>query len=180
MNFGKFRNFWNFENQKNRDLSKGSVINENEISKSKKMKIKRVSNQNGMSLSGHMINLMWQNDHVMLKLITIILLSRKWSTNFGSKLRMITKCIRGVSWNAPKTMWRRYFSRESYAYFSWNAPKSKIFIFGSFLVLKLITCFFLEMPHFSYLILKMGKMGHFRKNEHKKVGHFEKKARDQF
>ena len=39
---------------------------------------------------------------------------------------------------------------------------------------------FPEMPHFSYLILKMGKMGHFRKNEHKKVGHFEKKARDRF
>lgn len=79
--------------RKNRDLSKGSVINENEISKSKKMKIKRVSNQNGMSLSGHMINLMWQNYHVILKLITIILLSRKWSTNFGTKLRMTTKCI---------------------------------------------------------------------------------------
>ena len=37
---------------------------------------------------------------------------------------------------------------------------------------------FFEMPHlifgsfshFSYLILKMGKMGHFRKNEHKKRG----------
>ena len=46
--------------------------------------------------------------------------------------------------------------------------------------------FFLEMPHFfyvrfswnatfSHLILKIGKMGHFRKNDHKKVGHFEKK-----
>ena len=39
---------------------------------------------------------------------------------------------------------------------------------------------FPEMPHFSHLILKMVKMGHFRKNEQKKVGHFEKKARDQF
>ena len=39
---------------------------------------------------------------------------------------------------------------------------------------------FFEMPHFSYLILKMGKMGHFKKFEHKKVGHFEKLARDQF
>ena len=40
---------------------------------------------------------------------------------------------------------------------------------------------FPEMPqNRTYLILKMGKMGHFRKNEQKKVGHFEKKARDQF
>ena len=34
--------------------------------------------------------------------------------------------------------------------------------------------------HFTYLILKMGKMGHFKKFEHKKVGHFKKLARDQF
>ena len=39
---------------------------------------------------------------------------------------------------------------------------------------------FFEMPHFSYLILKMGKMGHFEKFEHEKVGHFKKLARDQF
>ena len=31
-----------------------------------------------------------------------------------------------------------------------------------------------------YLILKMGKMGHFKKFEHKKSGHFKKLARDQF
>ena len=48
------------------------------------------------------------------------------------------------------------------------------FIFGSFSLLKLITCIlfemprflmfiFFEMPHFSYLILKMGKMGHLKK-----------------
>ena len=42
------------------------------------------------------------------------------------------------------------------------------------------TSFSVEMPHFSYLILKMGKMGHFKKFEHKKVGHFKKLARDQF
>ena len=30
------------------------------------------------------------------------------------------------------------------------------------------------VPHFSYLILKMGKMGHFKKNEHKKAGHLKK------
>ena len=39
---------------------------------------------------------------------------------------------------------------------------------------------FFEMPHFSYLILKMGKMGHFKKFEHKKVGQFKKLIRDQF
>ena len=37
-----------------------------------------------------------------------------------------------------------------------------------------------QMPHFSYLILKMGKMGHFKKFEHEKLGHFKKIARDQF
>ena len=87
-------------------------------------------------------------------------------------------------------MWRIYFVRDGKCIFSWNAPKSNIFIYGYFLVLKLITffpkcptflcSFFPEMPHFSHLILKMGKMGHFRKNEQKKVGHFEKKARDRF
>ena len=99
--------------------------------------------------------------------------------------------IQGVSWNAPKRMWRRYFSRESICNFSWNAPKSNIFIFGSFLVFKSITCFFLEMPHFFLFVFpemphfshfqnQIGKMGHFRKNELKKVGHFEKKTRDRF
>ena len=54
----------------------------------------------------------------------------------------------------------------AFAFFR-NAQKSKSFIFGSFSVLKLTTCFFempnflifffVEMPHFSYLILKMRK-----------------------
>ena len=63
-------------------------------------------------------------------------------------------------------------SCDSICPFIWNAPKSKNLIFGSFSFFKLITCqlfemtHFLvfeifEMPHFSYLILKMGKMGHF-------------------
>ena len=63
-------------------------------------------------------------------------------------------------------------SCDSICPFIWNAPKSKNLIFGSFSIFKLITCqlfemtHFLvfeifEMPHFSYLILKMGKMGHF-------------------
>ena len=37
-----------------------------------------------------------------------------------------------------------------------------------------------EMPDFSYLILKMGKIGHFKIFEHEKVGHFKILARDQF
>ena len=36
-----------------------------------------------------------------------------------------------------------------------------------------------EMPYFSYLILKMGKIGHFKIFELKKVGHFKILARDQ-
>ena len=36
---------------------------------------------------------------------------------------------------------------------------------------------FFEMPQ---MILKMGKMGHFKKFENKKVGHFKKLARGQF
>ena len=35
-----------------------------------------------------------------------------------------------------------------------------------------------EMPHFSYPILKMGKIRLFKNFEHKKVGHFKKIARD--
>ena len=44
-----------------------------------------------------------------------------------------------------------------------NAPKSKMLIFGSFSVFK----------------IKWEKWGISKKNEHRKVGHFEKKARDQ-
>ena len=39
---------------------------------------------------------------------------------------------------------------------------------------------FFEMPHFSHFQNQIGKMGHFKKIEHKKVGHFRKLARDQF
>ena len=97
--------------------------------------------------------------------------------------------IRGVSWNAPKSVWKMYFSREAICILFWNAPNSNNFIFGSFLVLKLVTCLFFEMPHFSvvkkfemrhftYLILEMGKMGHFKIFSYRKMGHFEKMTRD--
>ena len=33
----------------------------------------------------------------------------------------------------------------------------------------------LEMPHYSYLILEMGKMGHFNNFSYRKTGHFEKR-----
>ena len=36
------------------------------------------------------------------------------------------------------------------------------------------------MPHFSHFQNQIGKMGHFKKFEHQKVGHFKNKARDQF
>ena len=37
-----------------------------------------------------------------------------------------------------------------------------------------------EMPHFSHFQNQIGKMGHFKIFEHKKAGHFEILARDQF
>ena len=62
-------------------------------------------------------------------------------------------------------------------------PKIEHILFQCFYRFKIDHVFFLEMPHFfmfvfpemphfSHLILKLG---HFRKNEHEKVGHFEKK-----
>ena len=74
----------------------------------------------------------------------------------------------------PKRYVKDIFSCDAFVF---EMPQNRII---SFSVLKLITCFFFEMPHFfmfvfltapfSYLILKMGIMGHFIKNEHKKVG----------
>ena len=78
-------------------------------------------------------------------------------------------------------MWRRYFALDDICIFFWNAPKSSIFNFGAFPVLKLITCFFLEMPHFfvfpempHFPIFRIRR--HFGKNEEKKVRHFGKKC----
>ena len=64
---------------------------------------------------------------------------------------------RGIM-KCPKNMWKMYFSREAICILFWNAPNSNNFIFGSFLVLKLVTCLFFEMPHFSVV-----KNGAFRK-----------------
>ena len=94
--------------------------------------------------------------------------------NFHFLAKSIFFQIRGVPWDAPKRMWKMYFSRDSIFLIFWNAPKSKNFIFGLFSGLKLITCYFFEMPqffmfeffemhHFSYMILKMGKSGAFQK-----------------
>ena len=91
--------------------------------------------------------------------------------------------IRGVIWNAPKSMWKMILSCDCICPFIWNAPKSKNLIFGSFSVLKLVTCEkfemphfsmfeIFEMPHFSHFQNQIGKMGHFKYFEHKKVGHF--------
>ena len=38
-----------------------------------------------------------------------------------------------------------------------DAPKSKVFNFGVFSAWKLVTCFFLEMPHFQYAVYYMLK-----------------------
>ena len=56
--------------------------------------------------------------------------------------------IRKVLWNAPKRMWKMIMSCDSISLKFWNAPKSMNFIIGSFSVLKMITCFFFEMPNF--------------------------------
>ena len=60
-------------------------------------------------------------------------------------------------------MWKMIFSCDGIWPFIWNAPKSRNFIFGSFSVLKLITCLFFEMPHFSHFQNQIGKNGAFQK-----------------
>jgi len=65
-------------------------------------------------------------------------------------------CISGVIWNDPQSMWKMYFSREAICIFIWKAPKSKTFIFGSFFILKIITCFFLWNAPFFWQ--KIGKI----------------------
>ena len=56
--------------------------------------------------------------------------------------------IREVIWNAPKSMWKIYFSRDGICLFFWNAQNSKNFSFSLFFVRILITCSFFEMPDF--------------------------------
>ena len=58
----------------------------------------------------------------------------------------------------------RYFARDDMCIF----PIFNIFNFGAFLVLKLITCFFLEMPHFFMLVFP--KMPQFQNQMGKKWG----------
>ena len=48
---------------------------------------------------------------------------------------------REVILNAPKSMWMMILSYDGICISFWNVSKSKNFIFGSFLVSKLITCF---------------------------------------
>ena len=63
--------------------------------------------------------------------------------------------IRMVSWNARKSMWKIYFSRDGICICFWNAPKSNNFIFGSFSA-------FLKCPIFPIWFWN-GKNGAFRK-----------------
>ena len=135
-------------------------------------------------------------NHVILPLLFVILEPYEYNKLYQGSARnpnqyFSVTAIRWVTWNAPKSMWKMILSCDRICLKFWNAPKSNNFIFGSFSVLKSITCsnfemprFLMfenfEMPHFSYLILKMGKMGHFKIFEHKKAGHFKILARDQF
>ena len=101
--------------------------------------------------------------------------------------------VHEISWNAPKSMWKRILSCDSIFSIFWNAPKSKNFIFGAISVLKLITWQFFEMPHFfifeffemphfPHFQNQIWKMEHFKKFEHKWnrkwnssiLGHFKK------
>ena len=95
------------------------------------------------------------------------------------------RLIRGIRWNALKSMWKRLVSCDAICIYFLNAPKSKDFNFGRFCVW--VTCFSIEMPHFklledlempqfSYFQNQMGNMEHFKDFERLKVGHFEEKV----
>ena len=58
------------------------------------------------------------------------------------------KLIQRVWWDAPKSMWKMYFSRDSIFLIFWNAPKSKNFIFCFFSVKNWSHANFFEMPNF--------------------------------
>ena len=92
-----------------------------------------------------------------------------------------------VYYEMPQKECERFiFYGMAYAFF-WNTPKSKTIICGFYSVLKLITCFFkcltfcvrfFEMTHFFHFQNQIGKIGHFKKIEHKKWAF--KKSCDQF
>ena len=87
--------------------------------------------------------------------------------------------------DCPKRLVKiNYFAGESVCILIWNTLKSKIFIFGSFSVSKLITSFFemtnfFEIPHFLIFRIKW-ENGTFQIFRALKTGCFEKKTRDQF
>ena len=99
--------------------------------------------------------------------------------------------VRGVIWNAPKSMWNRNLSCDGKCIFCRNAPKSKMFIFGSFSVFRIkwekfnwsraffskcptfLYSFFLKCPIFPFWFWKQ-KMN--RKWTSSILGHFEKKC----
>ena len=97
---------------------------------------------------------------------------------------MLFVCLRDVTWNAPKSMWRRYLARDSICICF--VSKSNIFMFGDFPDLKLVTCFFLEISYFfMFENLEMPNFFHFQNQmrkwgvsrfSNKKVEHYEKKS----
>ena len=89
--------------------------------------------------------------------------------------------IRGVSWNPPKKQAKDDFIMWKQFHNFLKCLKIELFHFGSFSVLKLFACQFFEMPHFNVFdFLKCPIFPTLKKLEHKKVGHFQKLAHDQF
>ena len=92
------------------------------------------------------------------------------------QITYVTWPFTGGNMKCPKKHVNRILSCDSIDINFWNAPKSENYLFGSFSILKLITCLFFEMPHFlmfenfemphfSYLILKKENspiLGHFK------------------
>ena len=81
--------------------------------------------------------------------------------------------VREDTWNAPKSMCRRYFARDGIYINFWNAPKSNSFSFFSFFCSKVDHVLnFLKCPIFESILVRMLLM--FRKFRAWKSGAFQK------
>ena len=65
--------------------------------------------------------------------------------SYGRFLEILQKACEGCFRMWWHMIWIIWYDRKY-----WNAPKSNIYIFGSFLILKLLTCFFSKFPTFLY------------------------------
>ena len=78
--------------------------------------------------------------------------------------------VREDTWNAPKSMCRRYFARDGIYINFWNAPKSNSFSFFSFFCSKVDHVLnFLKCPIFESILVRMLLM--FRKWDISKIKH---------